>query len=648
MPKRAKRSFVGIHPRVPPPYPSDENSLQVNCCKKVGCKNFGVWPSTDYSNPYAGARYRKASGSGGAIGLQCLECNISFPMKSNQGIIEELERISSYLYQEVPVRGCPIETCPNYTVDVSAGSKYFISWGKTRSGSKRYQCKECKRHGHKKIFSVNERPTFRQKKPGKNEQIFLALVNKSVYNRMFEAVKTGPGTVYGKIDFFYRQCRAFAAYQERKLLEKSRLGFRRLYLSTDAQVYSVNWRIHDRAQAVKLTAVGTADNWSGFVFAMNLNFDPDKNKHEIEKETVEKNDYRKMPPFRRHARYWLEQDYLDAIEHLKKKLEKTSKKKPEEKRIATSLLERILLTAYESQDRWNVDDTDVMTWDFKLPEKGMQVHRDYVYYAHYLFLHRLFADNFGKLRFFFDYDSGLRSACLTAFREEIKAHRVDACYVSVLYKFKGYPHSVRKGFWKKEYSKIKDRYPFMRENKIRTLMMIRQMKAAQRDDTWKDWWVHHPDPDMNEPEKMLSFQTYYEGLRPRHLARLYLKGSLHGINHFFNFVRRRLNPLERPLDSASAEAGNFYIYGPYNPAIVVKLLEILRVYWNYVFPVKEHQEHTSLMKKLVWEGKAKRNKDDRYQVPVKKRKTRAMYLGLTDRPYGIEEILNLKTPREIP
>lgn len=40
--------------------------------------------------------------------------------------------------------------------------------------------------------------------------------------------------------------------------------------------------------------------------------------------------------------------------------------------------------------------------------------------------------------------------------------------------------------------------------------------------------------------------------------------------------------LERPVSTSSAGNRRWYGYGPYNPAIVVKLLDIFRVFYNFV------------------------------------------------------------------
>ncbi len=67
-----------------------------------------------------------------------------------------------------------------------------------------------------------------------------------------------------------------------------------------------------------------------------------------------------------------------------------------------------------------------------------------------------------------------------------------------------------------------------------------------------------------------------------HVAWLYNKASLHGIDVFFQKIRRRLSMLERPIHSASNNGRTWHGYSPYNPAMVVKMLEIYRVVHNYI------------------------------------------------------------------
>ncbi|WP_445941157.1 hypothetical protein, partial [Pseudomonas sp.] len=52
------------------------------------------------------------------------------------------------------------------------------------------------------------------------------------------------------------------------------LPIHRLYISVDRQEYRVNWSRYTDRRNIVLRAVGSADNDSGFVFGMHVNFDP--------------------------------------------------------------------------------------------------------------------------------------------------------------------------------------------------------------------------------------------------------------------------------------------------------------------------------------------------------------------------------------
>jgi hypothetical protein len=90
--------------------------------------------------------------------VKCHACGEYPHLKSNTAIPEELARLSAYLTPP-PEPGCPNSDCEHSGIGVSKGSDYYASFGKTKSGSKRYRCKACR-----KTFSVGV-STLRQKQP---------------------------------------------------------------------------------------------------------------------------------------------------------------------------------------------------------------------------------------------------------------------------------------------------------------------------------------------------------------------------------------------------------------------------------------------------------------------------------------------------
>ena len=97
---------------------------------------------------------------------------------------------------------------------------------------------------------------------------------------------------------------------------------------------------------------------------------------------------------------------------------------------------------------------------------------------------------------------------------------------------------------------------------------------------WQDRWLTHPLPDMSEPQKVVCYLTDCGDYDEDHLARLYQKASLHGIDRFFMQVRRRLSLLERPIATASKSGRMWCGYSARNPASIVKPLDIFRVFYH--------------------------------------------------------------------
>ena len=170
------------------------------------------------------------------------------------------------------VASCPVASCSNHQIPVSEGKQFYSAYGLTRSGSQRYLCKgsvDSRICG--KTFAVATKSTIRQRLTHKNRVIFAALVNKVPLRRIAELVGISGQTVYDKIDFLHRQCVAFSSSREILIREKE---LDRLYLSVDRQEYLINWVRREDKRNTVVSAVTTADNTTGYIFASHLNFDP--------------------------------------------------------------------------------------------------------------------------------------------------------------------------------------------------------------------------------------------------------------------------------------------------------------------------------------------------------------------------------------
>jgi len=104
--------------------------------------------------------------------------------------------------------------------------------------------------------------------------------------------------------------------------------------------------------------------------------------------------------------------------------------------------------------------------------------------------------------------------------------------------------------------------------------------------------------------------------------------SLYGVDNYFQMIRRRINMMERPIPTSSQSKDKnkenqknqvWNGYGSYNPKYVSMLIEIFRVYNNYILTDEKVLKRTSM------KGKTPR--------------TPAQKVGLVNTPFGIHDIL---------
>ena len=145
---------VSTNREAPPRVPLEVDGIQVNFCKNPRCPNYGVPASTEKQPRGRGARERgrddyQVKGSGysenrpGTPTVACLLCKENPPIKSNQGVWEERERMAAYLATAEP--SCPNESCANHGVGVSHKKGHYQGFGTTAAGSPRYRCLVCRR-----------------------------------------------------------------------------------------------------------------------------------------------------------------------------------------------------------------------------------------------------------------------------------------------------------------------------------------------------------------------------------------------------------------------------------------------------------------------------------------------------------------------
>jgi len=559
--------------------PAPFEGIQVNFCKTPKCPNYGK-SSKIFKRPRGRPSKREAARQGyilvageqattDIVMHQCEICGEKFPIKSNLGIHEELIRLKQSItsfpdYKDI---SCSNPQCGNYlTVSIEGGTKFYYKHSKSKNGTARYKCKLC---GTTFTASSKSNYTKKHKSSYKNRRLYDLLFSKTPFQRIMEYLDLAPQEFYNKIDFIYMQTLRFLRQREKSLLDKIR--FRRLYVSADQQDLMLNWSQKDIRRNIVFKAAAAADNTTGYVFASFINHDPELDQVDIEVEAELNGDNNLKPPFRRFARMWLEKDYEKISLIAKTRLPK---------RIIQDLVSEIRNSYEFSESQEDIESSEVPSNITQLPHKGVQIHNEYTLYGMFFYLRELFSRT-EKVRFYLDRDSGIRAACLAAFQKEIKKRTCDAFFLAI---------NTTMTIDKKEdavkevavlLSQMRKAYPGKTDSQIKLIVLKERLERMDKLGKWKDNWLHHPFPTIDEPEKRSCLITDYNDYDLDHLAWLHNKASQRGVNQWFMNVRRRISLLERPLSTPSNVGRKWYGYSAYSPEMVAKLLIIFRAYYNY-------------------------------------------------------------------
>lgn len=584
-------------PRIPEAVtnPLGGDKIQVNFCKNPVCANFGAPARTSAVKPGPTGsndnRYViQSTADGASRGIRCKKCGEKPPIKSNKGISEEIERFTRSWKQGA---GCPNTKCLAYGLDVNEYLYLYNRHGRTGSGTCRMSCRTCG-----SVFTVGRRAKFYDK--DKTEALFLIFVNRSPIKRALETLgwnSSHMGNFYRRFNQIDKKCQEFSAIFDRQLSRgEFELGYR--FISTDIQQYSINWDESSERENTLLNAVFSVDNESGFIFCANAAYDIDVDADAVDRETLASEDYKLHEPYRRHARLWTAGDELQRH---RSEGQKGGRRE--------QLIARIEEKYKDVISRRDVEDGEIAS---RQPKKGKLVHYPYTVYASMFILERLL-NGAKKVIHCMDQESANRAACLSAFEHRIRKGTAHAFYVKVN---KEYTVPQRQKLRNESLEKFRTNYAKLLARGAPldgaiAKVMRGNIETAIATGPWQDQWVKHPLPRMDEPEKMLCWLTRIGPSVDDEVLAMFLGVSMNGVDNVLQQVRRRISMLERPLKTASAQRAGWNGYGFYKPKNVQPSLNILRCYLNFCV-VRERDN-----------------------------KTAAMRLGIAQKPYTIEDILNL-------
>jgi len=533
--------------------PSIQGSIQLNSCSNIACSNYGIEATNpkikDYPTKVPALKtldhnynlsHNKKSNT---LVLTCQKCKSSTIVFNNKSIEEEYLGISGYYEELKETPSCKNLNCQNYGVSVLKEPDEYAKNGKNESGGQRYKCKRC---GKTCTIAAKRTPYSRQKESFKNIDIFMDLVNKVPLNRILELNEINPKVLYDKIDYFYNQCRKFAHAKNKHIAKQD---FKHLRLSSDRQHYITNWRKSTDKSNVVLYNLSTTDEVSSYVFLSSLNFDPEAVVSDINQLAINYGDLSNPVAWRKFARYRLDMNDEDnPLDH-------------------------------KTNSRGNGKKV-----------KGMQIMESYTMAAHFVYLKELLV-NTNTLTLYNDKEGSIANLIKNIFRERILEDSLEAFIVGI---DKGKKTNSR---GKKEMLSEKASADFKSFRVSNPILSDFEAKAEFFKDNWSNAivadnkkWHAHPTPSAEEPDKVIHWITERGGKDVDEITPLMVMATLNATDRFFLSLRRRITFFERSISSASAikSVGSKWSgYAAYNPAVLVKLLEIFRVYYNFVLTGKD-------------------------------------------------------------
>jgi transposase-like protein len=563
-------------PKVPPAC----NGININRCATPSCPNFNTPIQADHD-----PNYLIVSAGKNTSAMQCQACNRYYTIKSNHAVSEELDRFQHHhviknVYRQDGLC-CHSEQCSNFGLLITQHPSRYRKRGITSEGHQRFQCKDCL-----KTFTngSNKRRSHPNSKNYDNVWLFKQLVNQTGINRCMELTGLSSQTIYRKIDMFYERCLFFLQERESRLRDME-LPFMRL--STDRQEYQVNWSQRRDKRFVVVSAIGSADKASRYVFGMDVNFDDSLDLNMLAESGVIQADSTLKDFNRRFARVWTHADYARATSS-------TERFRNKQKQALDSYLNVRNIPLTEAALEYIRDEIErehgivpnEQTADTKLPLTGTLIHSEYTMHAHFRHLENLIG-HAGGLRFYLDQEQGINRACALAFAGQVTNGRCHIAYTRINKELTVDERRFRVAMTKRIVEEMIATGQALDERHAHRVLVQRSLTTPFMFNKVNDPWYFIPIHHIYEADKYVCPLTDSGMLHQDDLISMLLDASLHPIDNFFQMVRRRLSLLERPVHTRSNSGLVWTGKSPYNPEMVHKLLQILRTYYNYCFVGKQ-------------------------------------------------------------
>jgi hypothetical protein len=106
--------------------------------------------------------------------------------------------------------------------------------------------------------------------------------------------------------------------------------------------------------------------------------------------------------------------------------------------------------------------------------------------------------------------------------------------------------------------------------------------AVSRGPDWRKRWIPHHRSRINEPKRRILYLTDTGNKTSEHIGWTLAGATLAPVDNYFMCLRRKINYLERHIPTRSNASRLWNGYHAYDPKRVLQMLEIFRVYTNYI------------------------------------------------------------------
>jgi hypothetical protein len=247
------------------------------------------------------------------------------------------------------------------------------------------------------------------------------------------------------------------------------------------------------------------------------------------------------------------------------------------------------------EQREDLEVAEPMVDGQQLPPHGVQIHADYLVHGHYHHLRHLFRGT-KQVNFSLDEDSGLLTACLGAFGDRVRDRTAEVVQVRITKELSIDDRRKELADARKAFAAavaalpkpIRAKDDGLDEQRAATAVIAEQIRrlrevSPEPERKLQGVWIKNPIPDPAEPRKFWRYVSDTDHLYNHDAAFLLRMSTLGPVEKVFAMLRRRVAMFERPVSSVRRARRSWQIYAAYDPRMVGQMLEIFRVWHNWLW-----------------------------------------------------------------